>query len=97
MRIAVIYTGEVRTIETSIDKFKENVLLNDGMHVFAILQSDNQTYYENLIKSKIGDNLKYINWLDKNNNEWINIKNNSLNNIIKNIGICWEINYLLYA
>ena len=49
MKIAVIYTGEVRTIETTIDKFKENVLLNDGMHVFAILQSDYQTYYENLI------------------------------------------------
>ena len=94
MKIAVIYTGEVRTIETTIDKFKENVLLNEHMHVFAILQSDKQTCYENLIKSKIGDNLKYINWLDKNNNEWINIRNNSLGDIVKNIGICWVINYL---
>ena len=94
MKIAVLYTGEVRTIETTIDKFKENVLLNDHMHVFAILQSDKQTYYENLIKSKIKDNLKYINWLDKNNNEWINIRNNSLGDIVKNIGICCVINYL---
>jgi len=111
MKIAVIYTGEVRTIETTIDKFKENVLLNDGVHVFAILKSDNQTYYENLITiwyasiiisrkaksftSQIGDNLKYINWLDKNNNEWINIRNNLLNNINDDIGMSWVINYLM--
>ena len=95
MKIAVIYTGEVRTIETAIDKFKENVLLNDDIHVFAILQSDNQQYYENLINSKIGNNLKYVNWLNKNDNEWIKIRNKSLYNIINNIGMSWVINYLM--
>jgi hypothetical protein len=95
MRIAVIYTGEVRTIETTIDKFKENVLLNDDINVFAILKSNNQQYYENLIKSKIGNNLKYLNWLDENDNEWIKIRNNSLHNIINNIGMSWVINYLM--
>jgi hypothetical protein len=90
MRIAVIYTGEVRTIETTIDKFKENVILNDDIDVFAILQSDNQQYYENLLKSKIGNNLKYCNWLDKNDNEWIKIRDPLLSNINDDIGLDWK-------
>jgi hypothetical protein len=64
------------------------------MHVFAILQSNNQEYYENLLKSKIGNNLKYINWLDKNNNEWIKIRDPLLSNINDDIGLDWK-NYLM--
>ena len=50
-KIAVIYTGEVRTIEKSIQYFKENVIINDNYHVFAILQTNNIEYFDNFVKN----------------------------------------------
>lgn len=41
MKCAIIYTGEVRTIQSVIDVFKKNVLVDNGRHVYAILQHNN--------------------------------------------------------
>ena len=71
MLIAVIYTGASRTIETTIQHFKKNVLLNDNYHVFGVIQSDD---HESLIRTVIGDNLKSLEWFDKENMEWINLR-----------------------
>jgi hypothetical protein len=76
-KIAVIYTGEVRTIEKTIQYFKENVIINDNYHVFAILQTNNIEYFDNFVKNNIGENLKSINWFN-NDEEWFNLRENLL-------------------
>ena len=76
-KIAIIYTGEVRTIEKTIQYFKENVIINDNCHVFAVLQTSNIEYFDNLVKNNIGENLKSINWFI-NDEEWFNLRENLL-------------------
>lgn len=68
-KIAIIYTGEVRTIEKTIEYFKKNVVINENYHVFAVLQTNNIEYFDIFVKNNIGENLKCINWFDK-NDEW---------------------------
>jgi len=72
MLIAVIYTGATRTIESTIHHFKQNVLLHENYHVFGVIQPDSN--HELLIKNVIGDNLKSLQWLEKENAEWVSIR-----------------------
>ncbi len=72
MLIAVIYSGATRTIETTIHHFKQNVLLHENYHVFGVIQPD--TNQESLITKVIGDNLKSLQWLDKENAEWVELR-----------------------
>ncbi len=71
---AVFYTGEVRTIKSVIDHFKKNVLINDNIHVFAVLQSDDILYHDHLVKKKLGFNLKYLRWFNKLGKKWVKIR-----------------------
>jgi hypothetical protein len=90
-KIAILYTGEFRTIEKTIELFKQNVLINDNYHVFAVIQDNNNENIEQIVKKTIKNNLKtYINF-DKNDNIWINIRENLLNDMNTNEG--WK-NYL---
>lgn len=91
MKIAIFYTGETRTIETTIGFFKKNVLLNNNYHVFAVLQSNNIDLHDKIIKETIGDNVINIHWFDKNHPEWLQIKERQLNKMV--IGENWK-NYL---
>ena len=77
-KVAIIYTGETRTIETTIQHFKKNVLINNNYHVFAIVQSDNSDHHNHIIKETIGDNLKSLEWFDKNDPTWITLRENQL-------------------
>ena len=88
MKIAILYTGETRTIDSTIQLFKNNVLLNNNYHVFAVLQSNNIDLHDKIIKETIGDNIKNIHWFDKNNEEWLHIKEKQLNKM--NIDECWK-------
>jgi hypothetical protein len=88
-RVAVIYTGEVRTIETTIKYFRENVLINNNFHVFATLQSNNIEYFDNFVKENIGEHLKSIVWLDKNDEKWISIREDLLNKM-DNVSDRWK-------
>ena len=91
-KIAIIYTGEVRTIEKAIQYFKENVIINDNYHVFALLQTNNIEYFDNLVKNNLGDNLKSINWFNNGNEEWVNMRESLLNQM-STVGENWK-NYL---
>ena len=91
MKIAIIYTGETRTIEKTIDYFKSNVLLNENCHVFAVLQSNNVDFHDNYVKTHLGDNLKSLSWFDKNNQLWCDIREHLLYNM--DISEDWK-NYL---
>ena len=80
-KIAILYTGEFRTIEKTIELFKQNVLINDNCHVFAVIQNNNNENTEQFIKNAVKDNLKtYINF-DKNDDNWINIREKLLNDM----------------
>ncbi len=82
-KIAIIYSGETRSIEKTIDNFCKNMLINDNYHVFALIQSfDRKEHYENLIKNKMKDNLKSFNWFYKDDNEWLSIREDLLKNIM---------------
>jgi len=72
---AIIYTGEVRTIEKTIDYFKN--VLSENMHVFAVLQSTNTKYYTDFVTEKLGTNLKSIEWFE-NTPEWIQMRDSLL-------------------
>lgn len=78
MKIAIIYTGAIRTMEKTILSFKQNVLLDDNRHVFAVLQSDNKKQDE-LILNQISDHIKSLVWFNKNDEAWLYIKTNLLN------------------
>ncbi len=75
MRVAIMYTGEVRTLERTIEIFKKNVLLNENYHVFAVLQGDNHEHITNIVRSNMGDNLKHIEFLARDDPTWLSIRN----------------------
>ena len=88
-RIAIIYTGLTRTIESTIAHFKENVLLNSSpnRHVFACLQLPNKDdlviseFYDAFVKEHLGESLKSIQWFDQEESDWCRIKESALRDI----------------
>lgn len=87
MKIAVLYTGELRTIKKTIDYFLNNVLNLHDCSVFASIQASSygqnldKNEYESFIKNKLGDRLKILKWIDKENKEYQNITNEIINNL----------------
>jgi len=87
-KVAIIYTGLVRTIEKTMKYFKENVLLDENRHVFAVLQSDNIEHYDKFLRENVGENLKSVKWLDNNDEVWMNTREQLLSNM--NIDESWK-------
>lgn len=87
-KVAIIYTGLVRTIEKTIKYFKENVLLDENRHVFAVLQSDNIEHYDKFLRENVGENLKSVQWLNNADELWINTREHLLSNM--NVDESWE-------
>jgi len=87
-KIAIIYTGETRTCETTLPFFKKNVLLDENYDVFSLVQTDNHNHYEKLLRENIGGNLKSLEFFDKNNSIWTEIRENLLGNM--NISNEWK-------
>jgi hypothetical protein len=79
MKVAIIYTGMIRTMEKTLTFFKQNVLVNDNCHVFAVLQSEQIENDLSILQNTIKDNLKSIDWFDKNNTEWVLLQQHLLN------------------
>jgi|LakMenEpi03Aug12_release.lakeMendotaPanAssembly.Ray.scaffolds.fasta_scaffold05342_10 hypothetical protein len=84
MRIAVLYTGALRTIKGTIEFFKKNVLNanpNNTVDVFATIQNDSQTSdeeWEKWISQQLQTNLKSLTWFDKNSPKWLQLRENLL-------------------
>jgi len=94
LKIAVIYTGQIRTLENTLPYFIENVLnnnisdkhkVNKTVHVFATIElpssEEEKAYYESLLVSNMGDHIKSLVWLDRNDSEWIKIRERLLKNM----------------
>lgn len=92
MKVAIIYTGEIRTIEKVYKKFKENCLWNPLYHVYAVLQNENKEIEEK-IKEEFGEQLKYFTWFNKYDGTFHSLKECLVNNM--KIGDNWK-QYLAY-
>jgi hypothetical protein len=108
MKVAVLFTGALRTIKKTMRYFKQNVLLNSDVDVFACVQNDTSTpnsEWESWISLEMGDHLKLITWFSPDENQdWISIRdklishlnlNDRWKNYIKNSGSIIEY-YQLY-
>jgi hypothetical protein len=88
MKVAVIYTGALRTIRKTMRYFKQNVLLNPDVHVFACVQNDTPqlaSEQESWISNELGDNLKHIEWFSLSvHNNWVEMRNQ----LLESMNIC---------
>jgi len=84
MRIAVLYTGALRTIKGTIEFFKKNVLNanpQNTVDVFATIQNDStlsDEEWEKWISQHLQTNLKSLAWFDKNSTTWLQLRENLL-------------------
>jgi hypothetical protein len=65
MKTAILFTGALRTIKKTIKYFKQNLLINPDVDVFACIQNDTSianNEWENWLKSEIGSHLKSLIW-----------------------------------
>lgn len=85
MKVAVLYTGALRTIRKTMRYFKQNVLLHDDVHVFACLQNDTSllaSQQEDWIRDTIGEHLISIEWFSLSSHQhWVQHRNHLLNNM----------------
>jgi hypothetical protein len=95
MKVAVLFTGALRTIKKTMRYFKQNLLLNSDVDVFACVQNDTSTpnsEWEQWIRQEIGSHLKSIEWFSPQSHpDWISIRDKLLTNL--NITEHWK-NYL---
>lgn len=84
MRIAVLYTGALRTIKGTIEFFKKNVIHanpQNTVDIFATIQNDStQTdeEWEKFLTYHLQTNLKSLTWFDKNSTTWTALRENLL-------------------
>jgi len=92
IKIAIFYTGLVRTLESTIPHIvsylnKENYVNNCEFNIFCTFQSntDNEIAFINkLLYFSFKNKIKSISWINKDNNEWINLSNSLIKNIDTN-------------
>jgi hypothetical protein len=108
MKVAVLFTGALRTIKKTMRYFKQNVLLDSEVDVFACIQNDTDTpnsEWESWIREEMGGHLKLITWFSPDEHQdWISIRDKLIShlslidrwkNYIKNSGSIIEY-YQLY-
>jgi hypothetical protein len=79
MKVAVVYTGALRTIRKTISYLKQNVLLGPDVHVFACLQQDSSNLSESWIREQLKPHLHWFTWFDlERHSEWITLREKNL-------------------
>ena len=89
IRIAIFYTGLVRTLQSTIPYIveflnKENYQNNYEFGFFCSLQSssfEEQWSVNQLLYANFGNKIKSISWINKENENWINLSNALIKNI----------------
>jgi len=86
MRLAVLFTGALRTIKKTMRYFKQNVLLSPDVSVFACIQNDTSqpnSEWETWLSEQMGSTLKNIHWftLDK-HPEWVKHRDSLISSIV---------------
>lgn len=77
MKLAILYTGEIRTIRKTIAYIHHIYDTNPHADFFAVLQcpEEERTEITHLLKTHLGNRLKSFEWFDKNNQGWVNLRN----------------------
>jgi len=99
LKIAIFYTGLVRTLESTIPYIinflnNKNYLLNHEFSFFCSFQSDNDNekmYINKLLHNNFENKIKNITWIDRNDATWCDLSNKLVDNI--HIDAWWK-NYL---
>ena len=92
--IAILYTGQTRTIRQTLRYFKDNVLLNDDVHVFVTIHlqsTDSQDEIKQLLNTSMGNHVKAVCYFDPSDPVYLNTSTRLLNLI--NTDQYWK-NYL---
>lgn len=75
MRVAVLFTGALRTITKTMRYFKQNLLLSPDVSVFACIQNDTSqpnSEWETWLRKQMDTNLKTIHWFGLDTHpEWV--------------------------
>ena len=71
LKVAIFYTGEMRTINKCFEYFKKNVLINENVHVFATLQTHPYTekYNQSVLEKNLNVHLKSLKWFRNDEDE----------------------------
>ena len=72
MRIAVLYTGETRTIQKTLPYFQQ-AILRPNVDVFAVIQSNDREHTESLLPT-----LKSLQWFERDDVVWTTIRDRLL-------------------
>lgn len=83
MRNAIVYTGQIRTMSYTIKGLKANVMQYENCQIFAVLQGEEseKLKYSQLLIEEFKDKIRQIRWLDANDETYLKIKSNILNNM----------------
>lgn len=66
MKVAVLYTGEIRTLEKTTPFFRKHILNSTNADIFATLQGTiSCDKFENIVKYDFQDNLKSLHWFSR--------------------------------
>ena len=87
MRIAILYTGEERTIRGTMPYFKQNILSTNEVDVFAVIQSGDPANTEAFMRENI-PSLKSLQFFNRDDGVWQTIRENLLNTM--NISDSWK-------
>ena len=84
MRIAVLYTGQLRTIRKTLPFFKKNMLCNPDVHVFACVQHDVSESIDETtswLRNELGDHLKVLQWFNPGDGTFVNFREHLLHDL----------------
>lgn len=85
MKVAILFTGALRTIKKTIRYFKQNLLLSSDVDVFACIQNDTtlpDSEWEEWIRQEMGQHIKNIEWFSPNqHNEWVTLRDKLVSNL----------------
>jgi len=95
MKVAVLFTGALRTIKKTMRYFKQNVLVNPDVDIFACVQNDTNipnSEWEEWIRQEMGSHLKHLLWFTPSEHQnWFSHRDNMLSHL--NLLPHWK-NYL---
>ena len=95
MKVAILFTGALRTIKKTMRYFKQNLLLTSDVDVFACIQNDTpspDSEWEQWLHQEIGPHLKCIQWFSlQHHPDFISIRDKLLSHL--NVSQHW-IDYL---
>ena len=92
MKVAVLFTGALRTIKKTMRYFKQNVLLNSDVDVFACIQNDTtveNSEWESWLRDALGEHLKILTWFSiDEHQDWVSLRNKLLSHL--NLAESWK-------